>query len=283
MATKRFNITKEQFKNLRDEAQWDRFVRKFELDKIFEKFSEGHFDKALELGCGSGKHSRHLAFYCKKLIALEYNENRLTADNDKKTTFVVGDAQDLSQFGDSEMDLVFSSNLIEHLPRLTQCLAECSRVVKQDGLIVHTVPNRTWKIFNVLLYYPLMIKRVCRCIFSTDKTAKPKVIKPRLDNNLRVIVDKYSFKQRLLPPTHGISKSHISEFLNWGQKRWISIFEKNNLEVVDIIRLPFYFGWGYNFRILLRLGNYLHLSSSTAFVLKKISKPRPLTQQQEIE
>lgn len=275
---KRFNITKEEFKTVRDKSQWMPFLRKFELDKIFGGFREGHFDRALELGCGSGGHSRHLAFYCKKLIALEYNEDRLMACNDEKTTFVIGDAQDLSRFSDDEMDMIFSSNLIEHLPDVVRCLAECRRVVKQDGLIVHTVPNRTWKIVGLLLYYPSKIKAVFRLLFSSGNSAEPsrsKATRPKLDSNLRPVDEAEPLKKKLLrkvlPQTHGISKSNIAEFMNWGEKRWINIFEKNSLEVVDIVRLPFYTPWGYNFRVILRLGNYLGLSSSTAFFLKKIS------------
>jgi len=271
----RFNISKGEIKAIQDGTQWGRFVRKFELDKIFCGIPEDYFKRALELGCGSGEHSKHLAFYCKELIALEYNEGRLVADNDEKTTFVIGDAQDLSRFSDSEMDLIFSSNLIEHLPKLDQCLAECRRVVEKDGMIVHTVPNRTWKIFNLLLFYPFIIKTILCRVFLANKSARSsgaESTKPRLDDNLRVLSRSFSLRGRLVPAIHGISKSHFSEFMNWGEKRWISIFEKNGFEVVKIIRLPFYFGWSYNFRFILRLGNYLRFSSSTAFFLKKTGK-----------
>ena len=91
--------------------------------------------------------------------------------------------------------------------------------------------------------------------------------KAKLDSNL-ISLD-YSLRKVLWPKTHGISKSHFTEFRNWGEKHWIDIFNRNGLEVLDIIRLPFYFGWAYNFRFLLKLGNNLRLSSSTAFVLKK--------------
>lgn len=276
---KRFNITKEEFKTIRHETQWMPFLRKFELDKIFDGFPEGHFDKALELGCGSGEHSKHLESYCRKLTALEYNENRLVARSGEKTTFVTGDAQDLSRFSDEEMDLIFSSNLIEHLPNPDHCLAECRRVVKQEGLIIHTVPNRTWKIVSLLLYYPFQIKTVFRLMFSSNKSVKSsrsKAARLKIDGNLRLINGTCSLikkiPRKLLPKVHGVSKSNLSEFKNWGEKCWINIFEKNGFEVVDIVRLPFYHQWGYNFRIVLRLGNYLGLSSSTAFFLKKIRK-----------
>jgi len=271
-----YNITKEGFKTIRQGTPWKAFLRKFEIDKILDGFAKEHFDRALELGCGDGRHSKYLASYCKKLFALEYNESRLAVNSDGKTAFVVGDAQDLWRFGDSEMDLIFSSNLIEHLPQLARCLAECRRVTKPEGLIIHTVPNRTWKFFHLLLYYPFGIKVAFWRLVSPDKSAsliESVSSKTAIDSSLRPLGATHSLKKNLLPKVHGIGKSHFSEFRNWGEKHWINIFENNGLKVVKIVRLPFYFGWDYNFRIVLRLGNYLGLSSSTTFVLRKIVRP----------
>ena len=175
--TRRFNIAQKEFKTIGDTAQWMRFLRKFELDSILENFTREHFGKALELGCGSGEHSQHLAVYCQKLIALEYNQDRLTAQSNNKTTFIVGNAEDLSQFGDDEMDLVFSSNLIEHLTDPVRCLSECKRVVKPDGLVIHTVPNRMWKTVGLLLYYPHLLKTVFRLLFSSKQKLRRKQLK----------------------------------------------------------------------------------------------------------
>jgi ubiquinone/menaquinone biosynthesis C-methylase UbiE len=272
---KHFNITKEQLKSIRDDAHWEQFIRKFEIDKIMGGFGKKYFDKGLELGCGSGKASKHLAYYCKKLFALEYNENLLIEQSGYKVTFMVGDAQELSQFGDGEMDLIYSSSLIEHLPDVDKCLAECGRVLKQDGLIIHTVPNRIWKMFNLLLYYPFGIKMIFGRFFSKNKsqwTGGPRASRTGFDSSLRPVESKLSIKKNLWPKTHGVSKGHFVEYMRWGQKQWAMIFERNSLEVVKVVRLPFYFGWGYNFRMILRLGNYLGLSSCTAYILKKAVK-----------
>jgi len=170
------------------------------------------------------------------------------------------------------MDLIFSNSLIEHLPNLDRCLRECGRVVRQDGFIVHVVPNRTWKIFNLLLYYPFGIKVLLAGLFSKNKsqwTGGPRSAQTELDSNLQPVSKKFSIRKNFLPKTHGISRTHINEFMSWGHKYWMRTFEKNCLEVVRMVRLPFYFGWGYNFRFLIRLGNWVGLSSCTAYVLKK--------------
>ena len=271
-----FNITRKDFKTVGNEVQWKRFLRKFELDRILENFPQNYFGKALELGCGSGEHSKHLAFYCKTLIALEYNQGRLTTRSDDKTTFMIGDAQDLSQFSDDEMDLVLSSNLIEHVADPVQCLRECSRVVKQNGLIIHTVPNRTWKTVGLLLYYPHLLRTAFRPLFSSGQSDKAEISKTstsKIDHNLRPrdLTEplKRKLLRKLLPSPHGISKGNFSELASWGEKRWTRVFHKSGLEVVEIVRLPFYFPYSDEFPTILRLGNYIGLSSSTAYILKK--------------
>jgi hypothetical protein len=49
------------------------------------------------------------------LTATEYDKAKLQACDDERTTFAVGDAQDLSAFTGQSMDPIFSSNMIEHL------------------------------------------------------------------------------------------------------------------------------------------------------------------------
>lgn len=269
---RRYSLTQDDFAVIRGEIPMKAFIRKYEMEKIMEGFCEGHFDQALELGCGDGRYSKYLAFYCKKLTAMEYNERRLTAKSDEKTDFIIGDAQDLSQFGDNDMDLIFSSNLIEHLPDIDRALRECRRVVKEGGLIIHTVPNRTWKFFHLLLYYPFALKIVFLKIFSPEKAkVLLELVSPDvgMDSSLRMQSGSFSIKKYLLPQTHGISRSHFGEFKTWGEMHWRNAFEKNGMEVVEIVRLPFYFGWEYNFRLVLRVGNYFGLSSSTAYILRK--------------
>jgi len=272
MGSGSFDIIKYQQSTIGDTSEWQRFVRKYEIKKLLGGFEKDHFDKALELGCGSGKHSKHLAHFCKKLIALEFNEVSLIDQSNDKVTFVLGDAQDLSRFNDAEFDLVFSSNLLEHLSDLDRCLSECARVIRENGLIIHTVPNRMWKVFFLLLYYPNLIKTVFSHVLlkrKLDRANDFKISKPKLDLNLKPLENRPSLRKLLLPKPHGISCSHYREFRNWAQSWWIKNFEKNGLEVVDTVRLPFYFGLGYNFQILLRIGNYLGLSASTGYIIKK--------------
>jgi SAM-dependent methyltransferase len=273
--TLNFDISKFRLNPDGDIDQWEKFVRDFEIKKALLGFEKEHFSSGLELGCGSGRHSKQLSHYCKKLIAMEYNEERLFEKNSSKISFTIGDAQDLSCFADKEFDLVFSSNLIEHLPKIDGCISECARVATDDGVIIHMVPNRTWKFFNLALYYPFLIKTVFNRLFSKFKTSETRASvnsDAQLDMNLRP-PEKRSFLVKFLPgKPHGISNSHLREFSVWGQQNWINTFEKNGLVVERIVPQPFYTGYEDNFRNLLRFGNHLGWSSCTGYILKK--RPR---------
>ena len=267
--TESFPLGTQQFRDIRNRQDWQRTVRRFEVDSIFAKFADCRFEQALELGCGSGQNSRFLAAYCEHLTATEFDAGKLTEENGDGVTFMVADAQDLSAFATNSMDLVFSSNLIEHLPDVGRCLEECRRVVKPDGIIVHTVPNNVWKMFHLLLFYPAVVRQGIRRILSREweqgRECNDQSV--RLDDNMRPRVSRMSLT-RLFPKIHGISRTHLGEFARWRDSIWKRTFRRNRLDVVRQIRLPFYFGHGYDFPRLLKLGNYLRLSATTAYVLK---------------
>ncbi|WP_270889051.1 class I SAM-dependent methyltransferase [Pedococcus sp. 5OH_020] len=58
-------------------------------------------------------------------------------------TAVTGDCTDLSRFADGSFDVVFASNLLEHLtrPTATRLLAEARRVLRRDGQLILLQPN----------------------------------------------------------------------------------------------------------------------------------------------
>lgn len=269
----RFLLEEYQHDLKREPNLWGRLLRDFEIRHALAGFNPGHFSTALELGCGSGKYSKCLARYCNRLVALEYDAKKITEKSDRKITFVVGDAQNLSRFSEGQFDLVFSSNLIEHLREIDRCMSECRRVVADDGLIIHTVPNRIWKVCHLALYYPFMGRDLLRRITKQEVTPRVDACKdsaePLLDDNLRPIMKRPLLRKLLLPEPHGVSRSNWREFVNWGQRHWIDIFQRNGLKVIKTVRFPFYFGYGYSFRMLLRAGNQLRLSASTGYVLRK--------------
>ena len=81
---------------------------------------------------------------------------------------------------------------------------------------------------------------------------------------------KRTFFKLLFPETHGISSSLFEEYIRFGEKKWIKKFIQQDIIVEKIIRLPYYHGYGYQLTPIIKLGNLLGLSSSTAYICRKL-------------
>ena len=57
-------------------------------------------------------------------------------------------------FGEKSFDIVFSSNLLEHLPDPSVVLRGVHRLLKDDGITVHIMPGPFWKLCQMALYHP---------------------------------------------------------------------------------------------------------------------------------
>ena len=210
-----------------DEKTWLKFIREREAKFIFSLFGNHKFKSALELGAGDGEQSITIAKFCNKLTCTEIDQNKLKPRNIPHTKYQICDAEDLSRFPDNSFDLIFSSNMLEHLHNPQRCLKECKRVIKKRGIIIATVPNRTWKFFN-FCFAPL---------------------------------------RGIIPKIHGVSSNHFIEFKQFGSRRWEKEFKDTGFNIIKKIKLPFYIGHGNRFITLIKLGNKIHISASTCFIL----------------
>lgn len=73
-------------------------------------------------------------------VDLHADSQRFAGDG---VEFVVGSATDLSMFKEGEFDVVFASNLLEHLDRfeIAQALNEFRRVLRPGGRLILVQPN----------------------------------------------------------------------------------------------------------------------------------------------
>lgn len=220
----------------RDPKSWHSFVRQREFEMIMKSLSLRHFESALELGAGDGGQSVTIARYCKHLTCTELDElgnaviGTFTQKNLDNVDYVLCDAQDLSRFPDNSFDLVFSSNMLEHVTDPTRCLSECKRVVSSSGLIIHTMPTRIWKLAHFVLHLG---------------------------------------RYRSIPPVHGTASSHLEEFLAFGVGSWKKKFLSAGLKLQYVIGLPFYVGHGNSFIEVIKLGNRLGWHATIGYILSK--------------
>ena len=100
----------------------------------------GPTDAVLELGAGWCDFANHVVAGRVVAMDLDATVERAAA---RHVTPVVGDCTDLTRFEDESFDVVFASNLLEHLerPHSRRLLAEASRVLAPGGRLILMQPN----------------------------------------------------------------------------------------------------------------------------------------------
>ena len=98
----------------------------------------------LDAGCGTGWFSQRAYEIGARVTALDVGEKLLSKVRQKcDVTTIVGDILKLD-FPDNSFDYVISSDVIEHVTNPGEAVKELVRVVKKNGIIALTTPNRIW-------------------------------------------------------------------------------------------------------------------------------------------
>ena len=115
--------------------------------------------KVLELACGTGLISNHVAEASKTYIATDFAENMLIQAQKKKSTdklpYMKADASALP-FEKKSFDVVIISNALHIIPNPEKVLSEIARVLKTGGILIapnfiHENPNASALMMSKLL------------------------------------------------------------------------------------------------------------------------------------
>jgi ubiquinone/menaquinone biosynthesis C-methylase UbiE len=100
--------------------------------------------KVLEVGCGTGRFSAEVIKLGGELTVLDIGPNLVSDVSNRLSCHgVVGDACDLP-FDNESMEIIISSECIEHTPHPAQAIREMCRVCCRRGVVCITTPNRLW-------------------------------------------------------------------------------------------------------------------------------------------
>ncbi len=120
-------------------------IREHELQKIIKKIPPK--SKILEIGGGSG-------WQAKILDGLGHKVSSIDIENSfylKEKIFNVQTYDGIKiPFNNEEFDIIFSSNVLEHIKETNKYQKELYRVLKDEGLAIHIIPSATWRIWTIL-------------------------------------------------------------------------------------------------------------------------------------
>jgi len=134
-------------------------------------------------------------------------------------------------------DVVFSSNVLEHVRELDPLLDEIRRVLGPDGKAIHLMPSSTWRLWSSLGLAPSAVRRV-RGLFGRRRTretgASGHTPDPpaSIDWGLRTNMAGTARRLFLSPfRAHGAYTNAFVEMYTFRRHRWTRVLEQNRFAV----------------------------------------------------
>ena len=181
--------------------------KKLVLNLIDKEIDKNQDIKVLDVGCGTGVYVDELVKRTFKVYGLDISKEMvqkslITVSESKKeeVRLVVGDAEFLPYKSDY-FDLIIGVGLLEYLPSEINALSEFKRLLKQEGILIFTLPN-IFKLHHFLDPY-FFIKTTFRFLKTKIVNKRNrKEIKPQdFDSNENFAIKRYK-------------KSNINNFLH---------------------------------------------------------------------
>ena len=182
----------------------------------------------LEIGAGAGWQAEYISKKGYEVSAIDVNNNSYEV----KESFPILKYDGYTiPFPDATFDVVFSSNVLEHIPHVVEFQKEIRRVVKETGIVVHLVPTNTWKFWATVLQYPMFFRMGSKWLFNKIGIKRPE--KNQSYNNelfFEEVNEKYnklgllSLLTRVLPRRHGERGNYFSEYYYFTKKAWVEVF-----------------------------------------------------------
>lgn len=250
--------------------------RQREFGPLFQNVPRGGLGDALEIGGGDGFVASLIASTCRIFISSD-SYMRKAAAGTEAIPRLVCDATCLP-FADGSFDFIFSSSVLEHIRDRRATYAEMARCLRPGGLMIHVMPSRTWKLLQLIFYYPNLLIGGVDFVLDKLTAPSPKQLNPSPSAEKKAVsrwedeVRFPSWRQILrgiLPTVHGEYPGHVSEWRGFGSEAWASEFRAAGFTIHRVIPLPLYSGYGFGLNGLRRFGEARGWSSHNAFVLSR--------------
>lgn len=205
---------------------WHHFLRLRDFHQILSEVPLDGVSRVLELGAGDGAQTSALRERFREVVSIDISPSS------KLDGIIVADAVSLP-FVDGYFDLVFSSNVLEHVESIEESLVEMKRVLEPNGIMIHTMPTSTWKVIQVLGRPLATIIKIARNILPglSDGVGRAEPGTHGITPNSQLL-KRSIFKKvlgQLIPTIHGVSNNHIQEFIRFRTQWWVKKFNQVEL------------------------------------------------------
>lgn len=169
--------------------------------------------RILEVGAGSGFQARALSSWGHEVVAVDI------AGPTQGAWYPVQPFDGVRiPFDDNTFDVVFSSNVLEHVQEFDALVSEMRRVLRPGGTMVHIVPSSSWRLWTTALYYPLGALSVVR--------------RARRDPDGTIdATGRHIRRGWWAPIQHGVAQNAWTELVSFSKRSWCRRIARTGLEV----------------------------------------------------
>ena len=242
-------------------------LRSYELELVINYlkryFSDRKDIRILEIGAGTGWQAEQLSRLGYFVDAIDLPSSNY---RDQRVFKVLDYDGNTIDYKDDYFDVIYSSNVLEHVPHIKSFQFEMKRVLKKDGICIHLMPSSSWRIWTSFTYYLRAIKIT---LFSRkkDDLIAANSRKDYKSNRRRNTYTKF------FPSLHGEKGNFITEIYYFSAFYWRLLFSSNEWELLDNDGNKIFYTGNFIFgsHLPINLRKYLHFifgSSCNIFVLK---------------
>lgn len=199
-------------------------IREFEYQAVLPCLKSG--SRILEIGGGTGYQARRIA------------QDGFLVDSIDVAASIYAESQVFPvqvydgrtfPFPDGSFDIVYSSNVLEHIRNLPQLHAEVRRVLRPGGYCVHVMPTGAWRFWTTVTHYIDFFRRLIILAPHAIPRGFSRSAAAEAIQALREMAG--IVKYRAFVSRHGEVGSALTELVTFSRAHWIRHFHQQNFDV----------------------------------------------------
>ena len=183
----------------------------------------------LEIGAGTGWQAKALSRVGFHVEAIDLPAESEISGHAKSREWPITDYDGVHiPFHDGAFDIIYSSNVLEHVTELDILMSEMKRVLRPNGVALHLLPNPQWRLISLLSYYPGQAIDFARWLRKSRNqiSVRHGISGSESDGLLKKAA------RRLIPPAHGAVGTPLSEMARFSKRSWYAYFDRMCWQVI---------------------------------------------------